>query len=97
MDNLQKFYDYLWGAACWSSCPRCITILACLIFVATRWKRYPKVSAPLVLVGLGLLLLHAPVFAFCFAVRTDWLPDLLVRKPASANAHLELNVVLSLI
>src|SRR6266849_6037106 len=77
MDNLQKFYDLLWGLL--EQLPSLITILACLIFVATRWKRYPK-EAPLVLVSLVLLLLHRPTFA---AVYT-WVPDLLIDRTNSA-------------
>jgi hypothetical protein len=91
MDNLQKFYDLLWGLL--EQLPSLITILACLIFVATRWKRYPKV-APLVLVSLVLLLLHGPIFAAVY----NWVPDLLIDRNSSANRISNtVMVVLSLI
>ena len=91
MDNLQKFFDLLWGLL--EQLPSLITILACLIFVATRWKRYPKV-APLVLVSLVLLLLHGPTFAAVY----NWVPDLLIDRTNSANRiSSTIMVVLSLI
>ena len=92
MDNLQKFYDLLWGLL--EQLPSLITILACLIFVATRWKRYPKV-APLVVVSLVLLLLHGPIFAAVY----NWVPDLLVNQTTSGGARISNNVmvILSLI
>src|SRR3979411_3092528 len=91
MDNLQKFYDLLWGLL--EQLPSLVTILACLIFVATRWKRYPRV-APLVLVSLVLLLLRGPIFAVY-----NWVADLLVNQTPSAGARISNNVmvVLSLI
>ena len=92
MDNLQKFYDLLWGLL--EQLPSLVTILACLIFAATRWKRYPKV-APLVLVSLVLLLLHGPIFAAVY----NWVPDLLVSQTSSSSSRISSNVmvVLSLI
>jgi len=91
MDNLQKFYDLLWGLL--EQLPSLITILACLIFVATRWKRYPKV-APLVLVSLVLLFLHGPIFAAVY----NWVPDLLIDRNSNANRiSSTVMVVLSLI
>jgi len=78
MDNLQKFYDLLWGLL--EQLPSLITILACLIFVATRWKRYPAV-APLLLCSLVLLLLHGPIFAAVY----NWVPDLLIDRTSSTN------------
>lgn len=41
--------------------PSLLTLVACIIFAITRWKRYPKV-AMVVTIGLALLLLHAIVF-----------------------------------
>jgi hypothetical protein len=91
MDNLQKFYDLLWGLL--EQLPSLITILACLIFVATRWKRYPKV-APLVFASLVLLLLHGPIFAAVY----NWVPDLLVNQTSGVNRiSNNVMVVLSLI
>lgn len=88
MDNLQKFYDLLWGLL--EQLPSLITILACLIFVATRWKRYPRI-APLVMVSLVLLLLHGPLFAAVY----NWVPDLLF--PQSNGISSNVMIVLSLI
>src|SRR5712664_2167038 len=91
MDNLQKFYDLLWALL--EQLPSLITILACLIFVATRWKRYPKV-APLVLVSLVLLLLHGPIFAAVY----NWVPDLFIDRTSGASRiSSTVMVVLSLI
>src|SRR5260370_36581118 len=91
MDSLQKFYDLLWALL--EQLPSLITILACLIFVTTRWKRYPKV-APLVLVSLVLLLLHGPIFAAVY----NWVPDLLIDPTTGANRiSNNVMVVLSLI
>ena len=87
MDNLQKFYDLFWGLL--EQLPSLITILACLIFAATRWKRYPKV------VSLVLLLLHGPIFAAVY----NWVPDLLVSSTTSSSTRISSNVmvILSLI
>lgn len=41
--------------------PSLLTLVACLIFAITRWKRHGKV-AMVVTVGLALLLVHAIVF-----------------------------------
>ena len=92
MDNLQKFYDLFWGLL--EQLPSLITILACLIFAATRWKRYPKVT-PLVVVSLVLLLLHGPIFAAVY----NWVPDLLVSSTTSSSTRISSNVmvILSLI
>ena len=89
MDNLQKFYDLLWGLL--EQLPSLITILACLIFAATRRKRYPRV-APLVMVSLVLLLLHGPVFAAVY----NWVPDLLIDRTSGANAGPSSTVMLVL-
>ncbi len=92
MGSSDKFYDLLW--ALMEQLPSLITILACLIFVATRWKRYPRVAS-LVLVSLVLLLLHGPIFA---AVYT-WVPDLLIDRSSGVNAGIssKIMIVLSLI
>ena len=89
MDNAQKFYDLLWGLL--EQLPSLISILACLIFAVTRWKRCPKV-APLVVVSLVLLLLHGPIFAAVY----NWVPDLLVGSDTTASARISNNVMLML-
>jgi len=89
MDNVQKFYDLFWGLL--EQLPSLISIMACLIFAVTRWKRYPKV-APLVVISLVLLLLHGPIFAAVY----NWVPDLLVGSDTTANARISNNVMLML-
>ena len=69
MDSSSRFFEALWGIAL--QLPSLLTMVACIIVAAIRWKRHPKVSLTLV-IGLVLLFLHTFVFAFVYA----YVPDL---------------------
>ena len=56
----------LWLSELAQQLPSLITILVCIVLVITRWKRHPTVSL-LAVIGLFLLLLHAPVFSLIYA------------------------------
>jgi biotin transporter BioY len=64
----QKFVDLI--EALLQQLPSLVTLAACLVFAATRWKRHPKVSLT-VMIGLGVLILHGVGFAILY----NWLPD----------------------
>ena len=52
--------------------PSLLTICGCIGFAIVRRRRCPQVSAT-VIAGLGLLFVHALLFAFVFAFVPDWL------------------------
>lgn len=52
--------------------PSLLTICGCIGFAIVRRRRCPQVSVT-VIAGLGLLFVHALVFAFVFAFLPDWL------------------------
>ena len=70
MDSSNRFFEALWALA--MQLPSLLTVLACIVVAIIRWKHHPKVSLTLV-IGLGLLFLHALVFAFVYA----YVPDVL--------------------
>jgi len=71
MQNAQKFEQLLWSLA--GQLPSLVALAGCIVFVATRWKRYPKVS---LLTLIGLLVIF--VADFFFGVIFVWAPDLLI-------------------
>lgn len=72
MDSAQKFEQLLWSLA--GQLPSLVAMAGCMVFVATRWKRYPKVS---LLTLIGLLMMF--VADFLFGVIFVWAPDLINR------------------
>lgn len=52
--------------------PSLLTMCGCIVFAIVRRRRYPHVWVA-VAAGLGLLFVHALVFAFVFAFVPDWL------------------------
>lgn len=56
----------LWLSELAQQIPSLITILVCMFLVIARWKRHPTVSL-LAVIGLFLLLLHAPFFSLIYA------------------------------
>jgi uncharacterized BrkB/YihY/UPF0761 family membrane protein len=72
MENSNKFLDALWSLVLQS--PSLLTMLACVLAAILRWKRHPKVSMAVV-AGLGLMMVHAVIFAFVFA----FVPELFAR------------------
>jgi uncharacterized membrane protein len=73
MDSAQKFEQLFWNLA--GQLPSLIAIIGCMVFVVTRWKRYPKVS---LMTLMGLLLIF--VADFLFGVIFIWAPDLLTNR-----------------
>src|ERR1044071_9023230 len=67
-----KLNQYFWNLM--EQAPSLISMLACLVFALSRWKRYPKVSL-VVALGLGLMVLHVIVFLFVY----DFVPPLFLR------------------
>ena len=72
MENSTKFVDALWSLLL--QLPSLLTMIACILVAILRWKRYPRVSLTVVC-GLGLLIVHAFIFAFVFA----YVPELFAR------------------
>lgn len=79
METTHKLFDLLWSVL--EQLPSLVTILACMIFAATRWKRYRMVSV-VALAGLFLLFLHGPIFAVVF----NWVPDLFITPGSYVTA-----------
>jgi hypothetical protein len=73
-----KLNQYFWNLV--EQAPSLITMLACLVFALSRWKRYPKVSL-MVALSLGLLILHIIVFMFVY----DLVPPLFLRGATYQN------------
>ncbi len=73
MQSAQKFEQLFRNLA--GQLPSFIAIVGCLIFVAMRWKRYPKVSL-LTLIGLLLIFVADLLFGVIFV----WAPDLLINS-----------------
>ena len=80
MDNSQKLLELLKALA--EQLPSLLTLLACMVFAASRWRRHPKVSL-VVLISLALLFLHGIVFAIIY----NLVPDLLIPMPTFADAQ----------
>lgn len=73
-----KLTQYFWNLM--EQAPSLLTMLACLVFALSRWKRYPKVSL-MVALSLGWLLLHIIVFMFVY----DLVPPLFLRGAMYQN------------
>lgn len=71
--------------------PSLITMLGCMVAALILWKRHPKVSLA-VIVSLGLMLLHALVFALAYA----WVPSWFI-TPGTYTASQTVYTVLSLL
>jgi hypothetical protein len=78
MDSAQKFEQLLWSLA--GQLPSLVALVGCMVFVATRWKRHPKVS---LLTLIGLLLIF--VADFLFGVIFVWAPDLLINRDSALS------------
>lgn len=78
MDGSEKLLELLKALA--EQLPSLLTLLACMVFAATRWKRHPKVSL-VALISLALLFLHGIVFAIIY----NWVPDLFIRSATYAD------------
>jgi hypothetical protein len=68
-----KLTQYFWNLM--EQAPSLLTMLACLVFALSRWKRYPKIAL-VVALSLGLLILHVIVFMFVY----DLVPPLFLRS-----------------
>jgi hypothetical protein len=73
-----KLTQYFWNLM--EQAPSLLTMLACLVFALSRWKRYPKVSLTVAL-SLALLILHVIVFMFVY----DLVPPLFLRGASYQN------------
>ncbi len=89
MDTSQKLFELLKSLA--EQLPSLLTLLACMVFAASRWKRHPRVSL-VALIGLALLFLHGIAFAIIY----NWMPDLLIPMPTLADAQWVRRVYLGL-
>ncbi len=74
-----KLTQYFWSLI--EQLPSLLTMLGCVVFALIRWKRHPKVSLMVVL-GLGLLFLHAIVFMFVY----DLVPPLFIKPGYYENS-----------
>jgi nitrogen fixation-related uncharacterized protein len=63
MDGPHKLFDLLKQIV--EQLPSLLTLIACMIFAITRWKRHPKVSL-LVLISLALLFIHGIAFSIIY-------------------------------
>jgi hypothetical protein len=88
MDGPHKLLDLLKQIV--EQLPSLLTMIACMIFAITRWKRLPKVSL-LVLISLALLFIHGIAFSIIY----NWVPGWFV-KPGPYDAAGMRNVYLVL-
>ncbi len=73
--------------------PTLLTFLVCIIFVISRWKRYPRVSL-MVLLALIVDLFHQILFTFVY----NWVPDWFIGTgPYNAVHNRNVFLVLGLI
>jgi hypothetical protein len=90
LDDTHKLFDLL--KAIVQQLPSLLTLIACMIFAITRWKRSPKVSL-LVLTSLALLFIHGIAFAIIY----NWVPGLFVKPVYEATTMRNVYLVLGLI
>ena len=93
MEATHKLTQYFWTLV--EQLPSLLTMLGCLVFALTRWKKYPRVSL-VVAVALGLLFLHAIVFIFVY----DLVPPLFIKPgdfQSTAASRRNVYLVLGLI
>src|SRR4030081_2084616 len=88
MDGPHKLLDLLKQIL--EQLPSLLTMIACMIFAITRWKRSPKVSL-LVLISLALLFIHGIAFSIIY----NWVPGWFI-KPGQYDATTMRNVYLVL-
>ena len=69
---MAKLSQYIWTIV--EQLPSLLTMVGCLVFALTRWKRHPKVSLLLV-ISLGWLVIHALAFLVIF----DVVPKLFIK------------------
>ena len=86
MENSNRFLDVLWSLVL--QLPSLLTMLACIIAAIIRWRRHPKVSLAVV-TGLGLMILHAFIFAFVYA----FVPELFARPGSYGMMRTVINVI----
>jgi len=75
--------------------PSLLTIVACMVFAITRWKRARTVSL-VVLIGLVLMFLHSIMSSVVYT----WVPDLFIGStsyPSQANTIRTVYLILGLI
>lgn len=90
MDATHKLFDLL--KAIVQQLPSLLTLITCMIFAITRWKRSPKVSL-LVLISLALLFIHGIAFSIIY----NWVPGLFVKPVYDATTMRNVYLVLGLI
>jgi len=73
---MAKLSQYFWALV--EQLPSLLTLVGCIIFALTRWKRLPKVSL-IVAAGLGLLIIHALAFLIIY----DVVPPLFINSADS--------------
>lgn len=72
--------------------PSMLTILGCIVFAVSRYRRHPSVSLFTIL-ALIFLLLHAIVFAAVYV----WAPNLLIGSGAGTSSFRRTMLILGLI
>jgi hypothetical protein len=72
--------------------PSTLTIIGCIVFAVSRYRRHPGVSLFAIL-ALIFLLLHAIIFAAVYV----WVPNLLIREGAGTSSFRGTMLVLGLI
>ena len=90
MDATHRLFDLLKQIV--EQLPSLLTMIACMIFAITRWKRHPKVSL-LVLIGLALLFIHAIAFIIIY----NWVPGLFIQPVYDAAKMRHVYFVLGLL
>lgn len=86
MENSTKFLDILRDLGL--QLPSLLTMVGCILAAILRWRRHPKVSMAVV-AGMGLMLVHAFVFAFVYA----FVPDLFLRPGNYGMFRTVINVI----
>ncbi len=86
MENSTNFLDILRDLGL--QLPSLLTMLACVLVAILRWKKHPKVSLA-VIAGLGLMVVHAVVFAFVYA----FVPDLFLRPGSYGMMRTVINII----
>lgn len=76
MESSSKLIQYFWVLV--EQLPSLLTLVGCIFFAITRWKRHPKVSLTII-AGLGLLFFHALAFLVIF----DVVPPLFINSADS--------------
>jgi len=89
MESSSKLIQYFWTLV--EQLPSLLTLVGCIIFAITRWKRQPKVSLTII-AGLALLFFHALVFLLIF----DLVPPLFI-KPGTVEDTTSVRQTVSLV